>query len=214
MKREYKEEPFADLIYTGRKKWFKDIDEWYRQQDVEEKQRQTFILRWINRFRHLNTDDRIKIIDKINEKYQSKEYINRWYSKGIEPPTPLLDLLYEYAKQYGGKRKNSKGDYVYEIDGHFIYNIFGQGGFYTHIEKISDYNNKVCLYFPCMSEEHQINIYGPDNVLLHSTRIKSEFDYICQQIKRLNMDGAYIKYNGNKYMFNKQGFIDGINLFK
>lgn len=47
------------------------------------------------------------VVDIIQMKYNSEKYINRWYSRSIEPPCDLYWFLFEYAQIYG-KEPNKK----------------------------------------------------------------------------------------------------------
>lgn len=42
-----------------------------------------------------------EFVEKVIKKYESDEYIDRWYSRGIEPPNDLYWFLFYYAEQYG-----------------------------------------------------------------------------------------------------------------
>jgi len=53
--------------------------------------------------RKYNEQEFKSLLNKINEKYDSDNYRNKWYSLGIEPPEPLLSFLYDYAMDYGKK---------------------------------------------------------------------------------------------------------------
>lgn len=42
-----------------------------------------------------------EIVNKIITKYESKEYKDNWYGRGIFPPETLFFFLYDVAKKYG-----------------------------------------------------------------------------------------------------------------
>jgi hypothetical protein len=48
-----------------------------------------------------NGFDLHEFIIKVNNKYESSEYVNRCYKKGHMPDRTLLWFLYEYAIKYG-----------------------------------------------------------------------------------------------------------------
>ena len=76
------------------------------------------------RFHEKHSFEFNRIVELILTKYNSKEYINNWYSRGIEPPNSLLFFLFDYAKKYG----RDCSDEEYEE----YSNIFSVGLFYVH----------------------------------------------------------------------------------
>lgn len=86
-------------------------------------------------------------IEKVIAAYESKGYKDKWYSRGIEPPTDLYWVLLRYAKRYGEKinRKTNRdllGTYVnpftseiYKIGNYVIQSMNGQGSV-VRIDKI------------------------------------------------------------------------------
>lgn len=42
-----------------------------------------------------------ELVNKVITKYESKEYKDNWYGRGIFPPEPLYFFLYDVAKKYG-----------------------------------------------------------------------------------------------------------------
>lgn len=57
--------------------------------------------RWIEKYHNLPENDRKRIIQKVIDKYDSKSYIDKEYSNGCEPRTPLYWLYLSYAEKYG-----------------------------------------------------------------------------------------------------------------
>jgi hypothetical protein len=43
------------------------------------------------------------LIEKTIIKYNSLEYRNRWFNRGIEPPEHLFTFLFDYSLKYGRK---------------------------------------------------------------------------------------------------------------
>lgn len=42
-----------------------------------------------------------EIVQKVEEKYESDKYKDRWYKRHIEPPEELYWFLYNFAEKYG-----------------------------------------------------------------------------------------------------------------
>lgn len=83
-------------------------------------------------------DDRFEeLIEKINAKYRSDEYVNRWYKRGYEPPCPLDYFILDYVatrgealqhdelEQYAGMFTSQ----IYKYKGYIIELCVGQGSF-------------------------------------------------------------------------------------
>lgn len=65
----------------------------------------------LERFRKrvLTNEDYFKlVIDKINEKYFSDEYYERWHSRRIVAPEKLNWFLFHYAEKYGRECTDSE----------------------------------------------------------------------------------------------------------
>ena len=87
---------------------------------------------------HARSDKQV-LISKVLKKYRSKEYRDKWYHRGIEPPESLLFFLNEYAKEYGKevsgeelrefyeKHNSSFSVSLYRIEGYYIELLQGQG---------------------------------------------------------------------------------------
>lgn len=87
---------------------------------------------------HNNYSYRIDlIINKIEKKYNSDDYINREYSLGREPMQDLYSFLFEVSKKYG-EELDLNEDFLsqaYEYKGYVFKLYQGQGSFIT-IDKI------------------------------------------------------------------------------
>lgn len=55
-------------------------------------------LEWFN---SIGEEKRNKYIQKVIDKYTSKEYKDRWYSRGMFPQEELYWWIYDYAYKYG-----------------------------------------------------------------------------------------------------------------
>jgi len=65
------------------------------------KQRENIANNQIERLKGKSPEYFIQFTKQVIEKYNSIEYNDRWYKRGIEPPQDLFWFLYEYAKKYG-----------------------------------------------------------------------------------------------------------------
>ena len=76
-----------------------------------------------------------KLTEKAIEKYNSSEYRDRWYNRGIVPPEDLLFFLFDYAKKYGRecseeewiKHGNSFSSGLFFCNGYYFNMMNGQG---------------------------------------------------------------------------------------
>lgn len=55
----------------------------------------------VKRFWNKYQDRFDELVTKVITKYESKEYKDNWYGRGIFPPEPLYFFLYDVAKKYG-----------------------------------------------------------------------------------------------------------------
>ena len=91
----------------------------------------------LDRFHDKYKNNFSEILEKIFLKYESDDYIRKWYSRGIEPDTPLYWFFLEYAKKYGRKctKKECKKycnmftSEIYYINDYYISRMDGQGSF-------------------------------------------------------------------------------------
>lgn len=85
--------------------------------------------------RNKNENDFRTFVEKVLQKYETKEYIMRYLNQGIEPPKSLTFFLLEYAAKYG--RKATKAEWkkysnpftgeLYYIHGYYFNLMHGQG---------------------------------------------------------------------------------------
>lgn len=92
---------------------------------------------WCEKFHNLSLEERDEIIKKILSKYNSVEYKERWYLRGIIPPEDLMFMIYKYAVRFG---KDSESNGMFDSDSHVFDNykvtlICGQGSF-VRIEEL------------------------------------------------------------------------------
>lgn len=83
-----------------------------------------------------------EIVEKIQTKYNTKAYVKKWYSRGIEPPEDLYWFLFEYAKQYEREATIAEhiqygNDFTAEmffVHG-YLFNLMNGQGSVIHIHK-------------------------------------------------------------------------------
>jgi len=75
------------------------------------------------------------VVEKILEKYGTRNYRDHWYNRGFEPPEPLCYFLFDYAEKYG--RECTKKEWkkfgnmftggLYYYAGYYFNLMHGQG---------------------------------------------------------------------------------------
>ena len=110
-----------------------EFDVWFKEHDKKLK----IILSQFERFhQRYNTKEKFnQIVEKIINKYQSSEYVERWYKRNIEPPESLLYFIINYSFKYG-RECNAIEAEKYElwdwsnasfIKGWYFGMVYGQG---------------------------------------------------------------------------------------
>ena len=89
----------------------------------------------LERFREKYSHRFDELLEKIQAKYDTREYATRWMKRGIEPQESLLWFLLEYAEAYG--REATEGEFnehgnmltseMYYVHGYFFNLMQGQG---------------------------------------------------------------------------------------
>jgi hypothetical protein len=97
-----------------------------------------------------NQIDRLKnsgkfseMVEKTITKYNTKNYKNRWYGRGIEPPEYLFWFFLNYSEKYGRecddkefeKYANTFTSKLYFCDGYYFNKMDGQGSVVKIIKK-------------------------------------------------------------------------------
>lgn len=57
--------------------------------------------KYINKIHDMGIDKRNSLFEKIKNKYDSYDYINKEYKLGRFPTTKLYDIIFQYAQKYG-----------------------------------------------------------------------------------------------------------------
>lgn len=111
----------------GKKEFAKYAEKIVRKQNIR-----------LTQIERLNKSGKFKIlVEKAIKKYNSEEYRDRWYNRGIEPQESLYWFFYEYAMIYGrecNERElkrygNMFTSALYYCDGYYFSRIDGQGSF-------------------------------------------------------------------------------------
>lgn len=86
----------------------------------------------------------VEFVEKVIEKYDSDEYINRWYKRHIFPPEDLFWFLFSYAEKFG--READQKEYqefgnmftssMFFINGYYFNLMNGQGSVIKVIKKV------------------------------------------------------------------------------
>jgi len=85
----------------------------------------------INQLERLHKSGKfIELTEKALKKYNSKNYINRWYNRSIEPPETLFSFLFTYSEKYG--RKCNKSEWK-EYGNVFTSSLFYINGYYFNM---------------------------------------------------------------------------------
>ena len=98
--------------------------------------------RWIEKFKNRAGADVDSLLEKLINKYDSDEYVNREYKIGYEPREPFLWVALGYAEKYGEECKDEKyfnmftGE-AYYIGSYVIQVMHGQGSV-IRIDKIEN----------------------------------------------------------------------------
>jgi hypothetical protein len=88
--------------------------------------------RWVEKIKKYYGDNIDLLIEKLMDKYYSKEYTDREHKMNVEPREPLLWLLRDYAATYGEECEDEKyfNDFTaeaYYIGSYVIQLMIGQG---------------------------------------------------------------------------------------
>lgn len=116
--------------------WFAKFDRKYQIEQIQ-----------LNRFHKIysETEQFHKVVTKIQHKYNSEDYINRWLSRYIEPEESLYWFLFKYATEYGRECTNEEYDLyaneftskIYFVNGYYFQKINGQGSS-VQIDKVKN----------------------------------------------------------------------------
>lgn len=84
-----------------------------------------------------------EFVEKVINKYDSNEYVNRWLNRRIEPQEKLYWFLFVYVKKYGrrclhkewDKYSNEFTSELYYYKGYYFNQMNGQGSVIQIIKK-------------------------------------------------------------------------------
>lgn len=114
------------------KRWQENAREFLEKME----RRDEYVKRWLLKFHNMTPDERLALVKKIDAKYKSDEYRNRFV--GIVPPYVLIEWLFDYGSVYGESIEYMTDGYFpveqYKIDDSIVVSrMYGQGDF-TYIE--------------------------------------------------------------------------------
>ena len=77
----------------------------------------------------------LELTEKAIEKYNSDDYIDSWYKRGVEPPESLFWFLFEYAEKYGRECEEQEWEQygnmftssLFFVNGYYFNRMDGQG---------------------------------------------------------------------------------------
>ena len=124
------------------KNMLKKIDEWFESEEgkksidkfLEKIEREKTIKN--NQLERLNRSGKfLELTKKAIAKYNTTEYRDSWYKRGIEPPESLFWFLFEYAEKYGReceeqelkKYGNMFTSSLFFLNGYYFNRMDGQG---------------------------------------------------------------------------------------
>lgn len=117
---------------TNKQAFREYLDECFRRKRVE--------ISYVQRFFRMSVNKQNKILDKLIEKYNSEEYINRWHKRSMMPENKLWWILFDWCvDNYEAERE---GDLcvMYTINNEYVLRgMFGQGGEVTMYKKNLNY---------------------------------------------------------------------------
>ncbi len=107
----------------------KDIDEFIENQNKIEE----ISNKQLERFNRLGNF--VEFTEKVIKKYDTNEYRNRWYNRGIEPPEDLFWFLFHYVEKYGREcdeeewkqHGNVFSSALFYCNGYYFNRMDGQG---------------------------------------------------------------------------------------
>jgi len=153
--KEYTSEEREDAINDYFEKYYQEIDNNKKRNE-----------RYVDKLHSLYGTNIDVIIEKIINKYDSKEYRNREYKMGYEPREDLYWLLLSYAEKYGkpcNERKyyNMFTSEAFFIGSYVIQAMDGQGSV-VHIDKIRSTKKAETPEILRKNIEEEINILVDD----------------------------------------------------
>lgn len=121
-------EKFRKLIESeeskkNNKEYFDNIQ---KRKDIVESQ----VDRFFEYIRISEYSEFARIVEKVIAKYNSEEYVNRWYSRSIEPQEELYWFLFEFAKKYGSEATEEEWK---EYGNIFTHELYYYGGYYFNL---------------------------------------------------------------------------------
>ena len=98
--------------------------------------------KYVDKLHSMSLQERKSLIERIIQKYDSDEYVNKEYRLGREPQRLLFGILYEYAVLYGVEIDTENenvfcyGHYI--IDSEFVWRIYLGQGCFISVEHVGE----------------------------------------------------------------------------
>lgn len=72
-------------------------------EDFRKKQEkyENFMNRYVEKIHNMSLVDRLKFYQRVHDKYESSDYIDKEYRAGYQPRQDIYFILLEYARKYG-----------------------------------------------------------------------------------------------------------------
>lgn len=113
-----------------------NIEEWFNKKELEK----NIKTKQLERFKERGNFN--EFIEKVISKYNSDEYRDHWYNRGIEPPETLYWFLFDFAEKYGRECNDEEWEQysnlftssLFYINGYYFNKINGQGSAITIVK--------------------------------------------------------------------------------
>ena len=98
--------------------------------------------KYVDKLHTMSSQERKSLIERIIQKYDSDEYVNKEYRLGREPKRSLFNILYKYAVVHGVEIDTENesvfccGHYI--IDSEFVLRIYHGQGCFIRVEHVGE----------------------------------------------------------------------------
>lgn len=124
---------FSDWLDTPEGK--ASLEELRNKMDADDRAKERFA----ERVKSMSVEKQDEWMNKIITRYNSDEYIDHWYKRGIFPPNWLFDRIREFIYDNGMQvGENEDGTHVYQYNHWKMNSIYGQGEYHDDFEFTTD----------------------------------------------------------------------------